>query len=1579
MKKWALWGLLALVLIGGGGYGYQKFMSPTRVAMINYEDFQVARVFKANQNRFIEVEILPLAELERVADYDAAIIFGRGLNLEPEQLAFLKSEGIKGLKMFMESPTNPNIDVTNLRGQDLDYVADYLQYGGTLNYRYLLNYVRSEFDGKRLMADAVKAPIAISQDLVFHLDEEALFESVEAFQAYAAEQGIHKPGQPSVALITSVPGPFNSNRDHVDGLIESLQDKGLNVFPLAALNKRLDFLKAIDPAAVIFMPHGRITLNEADEAIAWLKSQNVPLFGPVSVFQNHDEWKQDQQGMAGALMTMSVVLPEFDGTITPYAIAAKYADEYGYQIFKPIPERMDKFTRMVRHWVNLKVLPNAGKRLAIYYYKGPGKNAMTAGGLEVAPSLYNTLKMLRAEGWNVDGLPATLKEFRTLIARSGLVMGPYAKGDIAEFLEQGKPALVSATQYDLWCQSELNPAMCQAVTDRYGPTPGEYMTQYIDNEYHVAVARIEFGNVVILPQPLPGAGENTFALVHGARQAPPHPYVASYLWTRKAFQPDAIVHFGTHGSLEFTPWKQVALSDLDWPDALVGGMAHFYIYTINNVGEAIIAKRRSYATILSHLTAPLMESGLHDEMKEIGDKLFKYHGLEEGAVRAGYARSIRDLAIAKDLPAQLKLPITEGEEWTEEVYFSLSNYVETLSNEKVNSGLYTLNEVYQSEEVEATTRLIATDPLAFSLATLDELRGKVEQGQLEDEVFFDQRYRQPARKRVERALAGEEVEAIIQEVISAEDRARSAAWLAANRKLTDGEIIGGFIAMGSIEADLGVSGEASSVDVEMATELLVKVIPYPKRLAFIQSLESEKQFEMASKSLDPELFEQAQTIAKAIPAMREGLEISTIPEVNELLRLMQKPAIYDQIFVLLQDPALAERVASERALVQAEILSQALKSENLQTLSLALNDLQRDKRIEVMVKAQLTEFIATLQFYRDNAPLDLVGGKQSAQALVALLGVNDFDARVGRAQEQASQRIRDIDLQDKSFAYAVKTIEDNVRSITDYRQALLASPRLEMESVVNALNGGYIAPTSGGDLVRNPKTLPTGRNMFSVDAEQTPSAEAWEVGEKLARMLIANHAAANDGAYPRKVTFTLWPGDFIATEGAQLAQIFYLLGVEPVRDPFNRVVSVKVIPLERLGRPRIDVVAQTAGQFRDLAASRIYLINQAIEMVSRLDEDGEQNYVRSGVVKSERMMIENGISPAEARELATTRVFGGANGAYGTGIMGLVEKGDAWEDEKEVAEQYLNNMGAVYGKGDKWSYYKAGVFEAALQDAEVVVQPRESNQWGAISLDHVYEFMGGLNLAVRKVTGEDPTAYFNDFRNSGDPNVQSLEEAIWTEAQATMFNPDYIREMKKGSASTAEKMAESFRNTYGWNVMKPEAIKDAVWDEIYDTYVDDKYDLEVQAFFEEQNPYALQEMTAVMMETARKGMWEASPQQIRELATLHAELIEKYDAGCSGFVCDNTKLRDFISEQLPQQMRENYEQKIKKSLEAPSDANENSMILEKETLKNVSEDELPLIQRLNWGLILGSLLILGVIAFLASRRKHMAHLDPEEM
>ena len=243
----------------------------------------------------------------------------------------------------------------------------------------------------------------------------------------------------------------------------------------------------------------------------------------------------------------------------------------------------------------------------------------------------------------------------------------------------------------------------------------------------------------------------------------------------------------------------------------------------------------------------------------------------------------------------------------------------------------------------------------------------------------------------------------------------------------------------------------------------------------------------------------------------------------------------------------------------------------------------------------------------------------------------------------------------------------------------------------------------------NPNTLPTGRNLFAINAEETPTESAWEKGIQLAKSTIEMYQKRHNGEFPKKVSYTLWSGEFIETGGATIAQVLYMLGVEPVRDAFGRVSDLKLIPSADLGRPRIDVVVQTSGQLRDIAASRLFLVNRAVEMAAAAKNDQYENQVAAGVLEAEKTLIDKGISPKDAREISTFRVFGGANGGYGSGIQGMVDAGDRWEDESEIAATYLNNMGAYYGSEKNWEKFQQFAFEAALTRTDVVVQPRQSN------------------------------------------------------------------------------------------------------------------------------------------------------------------------------------------------------------------------------------------------------------------------------
>ncbi len=1533
MKLASRWGRIvagtgAVLAAAAAWTTWSAYVAPTRVALVNYPGFQAARIIDA-QPPWVRAEVLPLTQLDRIDRYDVALLFGRALQLDDAQQARVLGAGKSGTHLFMEAPTNPNIDPTNLVGGDLDYVAGYLRNGGTANYRRLLEYARSTLDGKRFFAAQVVAPEVIGTDLLFHIDERRVFGNVVDYERWYAAQPQYAASGARIALLTSVPGPFNANRDHLDAMIRALEKRGLRVYPIAAAQRRLEFLAAIDPDLVVMMPHGRLTLGQAEEARAWLTARNIPMLAPVSLFQPYDDWMQDQQGFAGALLTMNVALPELDGAVAPYAVNAQFPDADGNQVFKAIPQRLEGFVGMVEKRLKLQRAANADKRIAIVYYKGPGQNALAAADLEVLPSLYATLRRLREAGYRVTGLPDSEQAFAKLVQRKGPIIGPYARGDFERFVAEGSPARIPARQFSAWCREELVAEMCAAVDAEYGPPPGDYMGLRDGGDEPVIVARIEFGNVAILPQPLAGVGRDTFRVVHGTNKAPPHAYLAAYLWIRRGFGADAILHFGTHGSLEFTPSKQVALSERDWSDALIGNVPHFYLYTMSNVGEAIIAKRRSYATTLTHLTPPLQEAGLYSGLRSVGARLNALGGLEAGPLRAQALRELQDLAVRVGLHEDLSLPV--GTPWDEVQLSRLSNHVERLGREKISRGLYALGRAYDAPTAAATARLIAIDPLTYSLAALDEARGRLPPAARADERLIRTRYREDADRLIASALATGP-QAAFETAVPRIERERATRWMESRRRPSDDEIIVGFIQMGSggsrpVPARTAVEPPADAA----LRELLAKLLPHPDKRAFIDTLRSEREFAQASQTLDPVQMERARKIARVIPAMAKALVVAEDPDVRALLMAMQQPGVRQRALALLDDPALAAKVTEARRELESARVREALQPAKASILAQAMAPASQEVFVAGLGIDDLPPVLEAIEFYREHRAL-AAGIRASDDPGAGVIALNlespSFETATVSLRDRLLAHRAMLETREESIARAVFTIRDQLAAVRGYQADLRASTAREFDALVNALAGGFVPPSSGGDPVTSPAALPTGRNMYSIDAEKTPSAAAWQTGEQLARSLVEQHRRRHGGAWPRKVSVTLWPGDFIQTEGATLAQVLWLLGVEPVRDPFGRVVDIIAVPAERLGRPRVDVVVQTAGQFRDLAASRLYLINKAVSLAARSPSLAETpNAVADSVATSERVLKARGLSPAEARRLSGVRVFGGVNGAYGTGIMGMVESGGRWSKDSEVARTYLSNMGATYDEGALWSQYTEGVFEAALMGTEAVIQPRESNTWGPLSLDHVYEFMGGLNLAVREVTGKDPAAYFNDFRSAGNAYVQEAGEAIAVESRATVLNPKYIADLAAGGASAAEKFAETFRNTYGWNVMKPEVIKDSLWNDLHEVYVRDRYNLGVRGFFERENPAALQEITAVMLETARKGLWQADAAQLRELAALHQALVASHGLSCTGFTCDNAPLAQFIAAKLEPAARKAYEQARRAATEGPSASAQGAVVL----------------------------------------------------
>jgi cobaltochelatase CobN len=516
-------------------------------------------------------------------------------------------------------------------------------------------------------------------------------------------------------------------------------------------------------------------------------------------------------------------------------------------------------------------------------------------------------------------------------------------------------------------------------------------------------------------------------------------------------------------------------------------------------------------------------------------------------------------------------------------------------------------------------------------------------------------------------------------------------------------------------------------------------------------------------------------------------------------------------------------------------------------------------------------------------------------------GAGEQEEADGSGDEEPARlwsRQRVATLLDAAGPEVAEAFRELVSAAAEHARALAASPAAELDGLVTALAGGYVAPSSGADVVRNPAAAPTGRNLVSINAEQMPSDEAWRVGVAMADSILAEHLAAK-GQYPRRVAFSLWGGEFIRTRGATIAQILHLIGVRPKRDGRGILYEVEVVPAEELGRPRIDVVVQTSGQFRDAAASRIALIDRAVQIVAELGDEAHPNFVRDNTGQAEEELKRQGYAPREARELATARIFGAAGNAnYGTGIMGLVERGDTWETEDQIARRYLENMSGVYRGDGAWGTVAPGLFQTQLAGAEIVVQPRSSNTWGPLSLDHAYEFMGGISLAIRNTTGNDPTGYFSDLRDPARPRAATAAAAIREEARTQVWNPRFIAGMQREGPSAAAALTENVRNLYGWNVMQPSVVSQTLWDETFAVYIDDQHELDLKAYFEKTNPAALQDMTAIMLETIRKGMWTPSDEVVQRLAELHAELVARHGAGCSYETCGNDQLHEFLATAL---------------------------------------------------------------------------------
>lgn len=936
---------------------------------------------------------------------------------------------------------------------------------------------------------------------------------------------------------------LGQDNGHYDAAIAAFEDAGMNVVPVFASG--LDARPAIDaffmrdgsPAvdAIVnltgFSLVGGPAYNDADAARKVLGHLDVPYIAAHAIeFQSIEEWRGRDQGLLPLEATMMVALPELDGSIAPSVFGGRSragtsvctgcdrkcetATSTKLTPMQGCPERCEALAARTAKMIALRRSQRAERKLAVVLFNFPPNAGATgtAAFLAVYESLHATLIRLAAEGYSVD-VPESVDALREAI----LTGNSERYGSDANVAHR-----IPADEH---VRRETHLAEIEA---QWGPAPGKAQS----DGSHIQVLGAHFGNVFVGIQPAFGFEGDPMRLLFDGTFAPTHAFSAFYRYVREDFGAHSVLHFGTHGALEWMPGKQAGMTGDCWPERLIGDLPHYYLYAANNPSEAMLAKRRSAATMVSYLTPPLAQAGL-------------YKGLSE-----------------------LK---TSVERWR-----------------------------------------MATDT-------------------------------------TERA-----------------------------------------------------------------------------------------------------------DLADIIAEQRDALDI----ECDDIADLSGK--LYE--------------------------LEEALIPHGLHVLG---TNPQGDRR-EAML-----------------------------------------DAMVDATQDADRASLGDrLDASD------------------------------ELGALMHALDGGYVQPAPGGDVVANPDVLPTGRNIHGFDPFLIPSAYACKLGTDQAERLIARHVE-NGSEFPTSIAMVLWGTDNMKSEGVQIAQAMTLMGAKPRRDSYGRLCGAQLIPLEELGRPRIDVVMTLSGIFRDLLPMQTRMLAEAALLAAQADEEPRANFVRKhSLAHAEKHGID--------LETAALRVFSNQEGAYGAQVNQMID-GGVWADPDELANAFETHKGYAYGvKGPPVQH--RDLFTAALADVEFTYQNLESIEVGITDLDQYVDGLGGVSRSVARARGAEAPVYILDATR-GNAKVRTLSEQIDLETRTRTLNPKWFEGMLDHGYEGVRNIEQHVTNTLGWSATTGE-VAPWVYQKISETFVLDEA---MRRRLSELNPKASARVAGRLLEACDRHLWEPDEATLAALREANDELEDRLE------------------------------------------------------------------------------------------------------
>ncbi len=620
-------------------------------------------------------------------------------------------------------------------------LTNYFKFGGVENMRQLVLHLASTYG--QVATEEQLDPINMPGRFIYHPDAEGLtlnvedgmglppgtFDTLGGYLAWYKVSGHFKEGAPSVGITTYDSFFKNNDIDMFLAVQRELEAKGANALLVFSdsSNRKAAFQD-------FFMPGGKRQVDfliaavgfnfiygQPEEGIELFKQLNVPVMAPV-YSSDLEEWQSNPAGISSEV-AWQIAYPELDGRIEPVfmggSTVVKVDESTGATIVKkvPLPDRIERLVGRALAWVNLQQKDNTDKKIALVYYNHHGgKDDIGASYLNSIASAAVILQALRDNDYRVEG-DLSSRVIEELIHRQGRNVGSWAPGELDALVQAGA-LLLPVEKYLEW-YATLSGELRAQVEKEWGPPPGNIMVY----EGNLVIPGATLGNIFLGPQPMRGWGDDPSKIAHSPALPPPHQYIAFYFWLQKEFQADAVIHLGTHGTLEWLPGRSVGLGEDDWPDVLMGNLPDIYPYIMNNPGEGTQAKRRGYAVTIDHLTPPMIQPGLYGALAELQQLVVDY----ENAVSVGNtarASNLQEQIIEKvkanSLDRDLSLDLETAD--FAQVASLLHEYLEELATELMPYGLHTFGLPPQGEMLDLMVESIVNYDAVAREESRDEIR-----------------------------------------------------------------------------------------------------------------------------------------------------------------------------------------------------------------------------------------------------------------------------------------------------------------------------------------------------------------------------------------------------------------------------------------------------------------------------------------------------------------------------------------------------------------------------------------------------------------------------------------------------------------------------------------------------------------------------------------------------------------------------------------------------------------------------------------------------------------------------------------